>query len=104
MLLRIVVLFWLIGATSFALAQVALNNGLAQKESTATAESVTENAWIDLRQHPAATSRPQSAPRWVEAVTIAPTLELIRTSAKTVIRIRVAQPHGAYHVFFFSCS
>ncbi len=64
MLFRIVALFWLIGATSFALAQVALNNGLPQKESTATTESVIENAWIDLRQHPAANSRPQSAPSW----------------------------------------
>src|SRR5438067_8360563 len=101
MLLRIVVLFWLIGATSFALAQVALNNGLAQKESTATAESVIENAWIDLRQHPAANSRPQSTLSSVEAVTIAPTIEIIGTSAKTVFRIRVAQPPGYYQVLFF---
>src|SRR5438876_9056200 len=101
MLLRIVALFWLIGATSFALAQVALNNGLAQKESTATAESVIENAWIDLRQHPAANSRPQSAPSWVEAVTMAPTVEINGASAKTVFRIRIAHPPGDYQVLYF---
>ena len=101
MLFRIVALFWLIGATSFALAQVALNNGLAQKESTATTESVIETAWIDLRQHPAANSRPQSAPSWVEAVTMAPTVEINGASAKTVFRIRVAQPPGDYQVLFF---
>src|SRR5438552_12445885 len=101
MLLRIVVLFWLIGATSFALAQVALNNGLAQKESTATAESVTDNAWIDLRQHPAANSRPQSAPSWVQAVTVAPTVEINGASAKTVFRIRIAHPPGDYQVLYF---
>src|SRR6058998_894907 len=101
MLFRIVALFWLIGATSFALAQVALNNGLPQKESTATTESVIETAWIDLRQHPAANSRPQSAPSWIEAVTMAPTAEINGASAKTVFRIRVAQPPGDYQVLFF---
>src|SRR6266699_1794299 len=101
MLFRIVALFWLIGAASFALAQVALNNGLPQKESTATAESVIENAWIDLRQHPAANSRPQSAPSWVEAVTMAPTVEINGASAKTVFRIRIAHPPGDYQVLYF---
>src|SRR5437879_13117954 len=101
MFFRIVALFWLHGATSFALALVALNNGLAQKESTATAESVTENAWIDLRQHQAANSRPQSAPSWVEAVTMAPTVELNGASAKSIFRIRVVQPPGDYQVLFF---
>jgi hypothetical protein len=101
MLFRIVALFWLIGATSFALAQVALNNGLPQKESTATTESVIENAWIDLRQHPAANSRPQSAPSWVEAVTMAPTVEINGASAKTVFRIRIAHPPGDYQVLYF---
>src|SRR2546429_3262708 len=101
MLLRIVALVWLIGATSFALAQVALNNGLAQKESTATAESVTENAWIDLRQHPAANSRPESSSSWVEAVTMARTVEINGASAKSVFLFRVAQPPGDYQVLFF---
>src|SRR6266849_6139066 len=101
MLLRIVALFWLIGATSFALAQVALNNGLAQKESTATAESVIENAWIDLRQHLAANSRPQSAQSWVDAVNMAPTVEINGASAKTIFRIRIAHPPGDYQVLYF---
>jgi len=100
MLVRIVVL-WLIGATSFALAQEALNNGLPQKTSTGRAESVTENAWIDLRQHPAANSRPQSAPSWVEAVSMAPTVEINGASAKTVFRIRIAHPPGDFQVLFF---
>jgi len=100
MLVRIVVL-WLIGATSFALAQEALNNGLPRKASTGTAESVTENAWIDLRQHPGANSRPQSAPSWVEAVSMAPTVEINGASTKTVFRIRIAHPPGDYQVLFF---
>src|SRR5207244_9882968 len=85
----------------YARAYVTFNNRLSHQESTATAESVTENAWIDLRQHPAANSRPQSAPSWVEAVTMAPTVEINGASAKTVFRIRVAQPPGDYQVLFF---
>src|SRR5260370_3057000 len=101
MLLRLVALFWLVGATSFALAQEALNNGLPQKVSTGTAESVTENAWIDLRQHPSANSRPQSAPSWVEAVNMAPTVEINGASAQTIFRIRIAHPPGDYQVLYF---
>src|SRR2546429_6710746 len=99
MLVRIVAL-WLIGAPSSLLAQEAFNNGLPQ-ESATTAQNNAESAWIDLRQHPSANSRPQSAPSWVEAVTMAPTVEINGASAKTVFRIRVAQPPGDYQVLFF---
>jgi len=99
MLVRIVALIWLAGATSSALAQEAFSDGLPQKESAAAAESTAEKAWIDLRQHPSAASRPQSAPNWVEAVNM--------TSAtgtdgapRSVFRIRVARPAGDYQVIF----
>src|SRR6267143_27122 len=68
MLLRILALIWLVLATSNALAQEALSNGLPQKENAVVAETAAGSAWIDLRQHPSAASRPQSAPDWVEAV------------------------------------
>lgn len=100
MLVRIVALFWLIGATSSALAQEAFSDGLPQKESGATEQSTAENAWIDLRQHPSAASRPQSAPSWVEAVNMTST-----TGAdgmpRSVFRIRVGRPAGDYQVIFF---
>ena len=100
MLLRILALIWLLFATSNALAQEAFSNGLPQKENSADQQTPTETAWIDLRQHPAAASRPQSAPDWVEAVNM--------TSAvgpdgapRTVFRIRVAQPAGDFQIIFF---
>ncbi len=101
MLFRIVALLWLIGATSTTFAQEAFSDGLPRKESGATTKSTAENAWIDFRQHPAANSRPQSAPSWVEAVSMAPTVEINGASAKTVFRIRIAHPPGDYQVLFF---
>ena len=101
MLFRIVALLWLIGATSTTFAQEAFSDGLPRKESGATTKSTAENAWIDFRQHPAANSRPQSAPSWVEAVSMAPTVEINGASAKTVFRVRIAHPPGDYQVLFF---
>jgi hypothetical protein len=100
MLVRIVALFWLIGATSPALAQEAFSDGLPQKESGATEQSTAENAWIDLRQHPSAASRPQSAPSWVEAVNMSSTTGADGTP-RSVFRIRVGRPAGDYQVIFF---
>src|SRR5213079_1242772 len=73
MLVRIVAL-WLIGAPSSLLAQEAFNNGLPQ---------------------------PQSAPSWVDAVNMAPTVEINGASAKTIFRIRIAHPPGDYQVLYF---
>ena len=100
MLLRLVALFWLVFATSSALAQEALNNGLPQKEISVDAQPVIEKAWIDLRQHPAAASRPQSAPDWVEAVNMTSTAGSDGT-ARSVFRIRVSRPGADYQVMFF---
>jgi hypothetical protein len=100
MLVRIVALFWLIGATSSALAQEAFSDGLPQKESGATEQSTAESAWIDLRQRPSATSRPQSAPSWVEAVNMTSTTGADGTP-RSVFRIRVGRPAGDYQVIFF---
>ena len=101
MLVRIVALLWLIGAPSSLLAQEAFSNGLPQQESNTTAQNNAESAWIDLRQHPSANSRPQSAPSWVDAVNMAPTVEINGASAKTIFRIRIAHPPRDYQVLYF---
>jgi len=101
MLVRVVTLFWLIGATSSALAQEAFSGRLPKRESDASTKNTAESAWIDLRQHPSANSRPQSAPSWVDAVNMAPTVEINGASAKTIFRIRIAHPPGDYQVLYF---
>src|SRR5438477_5779594 len=100
MVLRIVALIWLIGATSSALVQEAFSDGLPRKENFASTQSTAENAWIDLRQHPSAASRPQSAPSWVEAVNMTSATGM-DGAPRTVFRIRVAPPAGDYQVMFF---
>ena len=100
MVVRIVALFFLTGATSSALAQEAFNDGLPRNESSAVEQSTAESGWIDLRQHPSAASRPQSAPSWVEAVNMTSTAGADGTP-RSVFRIRVGHPAGDYQVMFF---
>src|ERR1700730_12684141 len=100
MFLRLVALIWFVSATAAALAQEAFSDGLPQKENDTTAQSTAENAWIDLRQHPSAASRPQSAPSWVEAVNMTSTTGADGTP-RSVFRVRVGRPAGDYQVMFF---
>ena len=92
MLLRLVALIFLIGAASSALAQEAISNGLPQIGDSRPA---AESAWVDLRQQPAANSKPQSAPDWVEAVNMT-----ANGAGKTIFRIRVSAPSAATEVMF----
>src|ERR1700730_4396850 len=100
MFLRLVALIWFVSATAAALAQEAFSDGLPQKENDTTAQTTAENAWIDLRQHPSAASRPQSAPSWVEAVNMTAAAGT-DGSPRTVFRIRVAHPSADYQIMFF---
>ena len=100
MLPRLVALFWLIGATSTALAQEAFSNGLPAPDTASNPQVNAQNAWIDLRQHPSAASRPQSAPDWVEAVNMTSAAGRDGTP-RTVFRLRVSHPAGDYQIIFF---
>lgn len=98
MLLRILAFGWLI--TASALAQEALNNDLPRKGPIVELRPPPDTAWIDLRQHPAAASRPQSAPDWVEAVNMTSGVGP-DGSARTVFRIQVAKPASEFQIMFF---
>ena len=90
-------------ATLPVFAQEAFNHRLPRPKNAATVPSstpVAESAWIDLRQSAAARFSTQTAPSWVEAVSMAPTGS-IEGSGNTVFRIRLGQPPGDYHVLFF---
>jgi hypothetical protein len=100
MLHRIVALFCFLGATSSALAQEAFSNGLPPADEGASAQTVVQSAWIDLRQHKKAASRPQSAPSWVEAVGMTATTGT-DGRPRSVFRIRVSRPSADYQVMFF---
>src|SRR4030081_1638009 len=60
-----------------------------------------ESAWLDLRQTATANSKPQTAPDWVESVTVIPGEAKEGTPAKTVFRIRLGHPRADFQVLFF---
>jgi hypothetical protein len=66
-----------------------------------SSETLPESAWVDLRQNATANSTMQSAPNWVEAVTMTPAAGENGATSKTIFRIQLAQPPGDYQVLFF---
>jgi hypothetical protein len=60
-----------------------------------------ESAWLDLRQTATANSRPQTAPDWVESVTVIPGEAKEGSPPTTVFRIRLARPRADFQVLFF---
>jgi hypothetical protein len=83
-------------------AQEAFNDQLPPPQSSAKPGlgPALESAWIDLRQSAAARFSTQTAPSWVEAVSMVPS-GTMDGSSNTVFRIRLAQPPGDYRVLFF---
>ena len=53
-------------------AQQAFDHRISLGESAIETPTSVESAWIDLRQIAAANAKVQSAPSWVEAVTLGP--------------------------------
>ena len=81
-------------------AQQALDDGLPAPGESALKPAPAESAWLDLRQNKPVHSKPQSAPRWVEAVSLVPG-QMADGSPKSIFRIRVAHPIGDYRILFF---
>src|SRR5438105_4576000 len=101
MLFRVIAFTLLIGAAATLPAQEAFNNALPPSANGKLGEPLPASAWLDLRQNAPGNSTPQSAPQWVEAVTLVPAQTTSGTAPKSVFRIRVAQPSGDYQVLFF---
>jgi hypothetical protein len=99
MSLRLVAVALLILATSSLRGQQAIPDALPPSLEVVTESGTPEKAWIDLRQN-APASATQSAPRWVEAVAMAPE-KVVDGVPKSIFRIRVAKPVGDYSVLFF---
>lgn len=100
MLHRIVALALLILATSTLRAQLALNDGLPAIDATPSKPAVADSAWLDLRQNKPAHSKAQSAPAWVEAVSLV-NGQMADGSPKAIFRIRLSHPAGDYQILYF---
>src|SRR3989440_4562873 len=92
MLSRVAALFLLVFAVSSTRGQEVFVDSLAKTASKKSAR--VESTWLDLRQIPAASSKPQVSPEWVEAVSIVPSVKTPGVPEKTVFRIRLARPNA----------
>ncbi len=82
-------------------AQEALSDALPSPAEI-TAQPFPESAWLDLRQNASRNSKTQNTPAWVEALTLLPSEATEGGgTAKSIFRIRVAQPSPDYQVLFF---
>ena len=97
---RLAAFFLVMLAVSSTRGQEVLAGRLAKKTPKNEAASI-ESAWLDLRQLPAANSKPQASPDWVEAVSIVPSEKVPGVPEKTVFRIRLNRPTPDSQVLFF---
>src|SRR5450432_3454966 len=97
---RIAALTLLLLATSTLRAQLALNDGLPAIDATPGKPAAADNAWLDLRQNKPVHSKAQSAPAWVEAVSLV-NGQMADGSPKAIFRIRLSHPAGDYEILFF---
>src|SRR2546423_12324925 len=72
-----------------------------QPKSAARNSSLIESAWLDLRQIPSASSKPQVSPDWVEAISIVPGQKTPGLPETTIFRIRLTHPSPDAQVLFF---
>src|SRR3954471_20596037 len=59
-----------------------------------------ESAWIDLRQVPAANSKPQTTPDWVESISMVAGEKIPGVPEKTIFRVRISRPSPEFQVLF----
>lgn len=79
----------------FAAVSLRAQDAIPQDLPAGASEKIAkaESAWIDLRQTSAANSKPQSAPKWVESVTVAPAADANGAAgSNSVFRIRLSSP------------
>jgi len=99
MLSRVAALLLLVFAVSSTRGQDVFNDSLATPSPKNPAH--IDSAWLDLRQIPAASSKPQASPDWVEAVSIVPPQKTPGVPEKTIFRIRLTRPNAESQVLFF---
>ncbi|HEX8897372.1 MAG TPA: hypothetical protein VF751_01640 [Chthoniobacterales bacterium] len=100
---RAAAFFLLLIAVASTRGQEVFNSTLQQDapKSTARGSSKIESAWLDLRQIPAANSKPQASPEWVEAISIVPGTKTPGLPETTIFRIRLTHPSSDAKVLFF---
>src|SRR3954466_6353101 len=103
MLPRVAALFLLFVAVASTRGQEVFTNSLGRSapKLPARGPKIVESAWLDLRQIPAANSKPQVTPEWVEAISIVPGRKTPGLPETTVFRVRLSHPSADPQVLFF---
>lgn len=101
MFLRLLALAAVVFLALRASAQEAFNSSAWSARDAYGNRLPLESAWLDLRQTPATNSTPQSAPAWVEAVTLVPVAARDGGVAHTVFRIRIARAPANLQLLLF---
>ncbi|MEY2573472.1 MAG: hypothetical protein QOJ87_1685 [Verrucomicrobiota bacterium] len=103
MLPRLAALFLLFAAVASTRGQEVFTNTLGRTtpKPAARGPRIVESAWLDLRQIPAANSKPQVTPEWVEAISIVPGRKAPGLPETTVFRVRLSHPSADPQVLFF---
>jgi hypothetical protein len=70
------------------------------KSTPKTIGKNVESAWLDLRQIPAANSKPQTTPDWVESISLVPSDKTPGVPEKTIFRVRLDRPNPEFQVLF----
>ena len=97
MFLRVVAVVLFAATTGFA--QEAFDPDTRAANGSPT--TAPHSAWLDLRQHAAANSKPQTAPAWVESVNLVSIPATPGTPERTVFRIRVTHPSPELQLLMF---
>src|SRR5436190_4520947 len=100
MLNRAIVSVLIVLAVPLARGQDVVVNGLPRIPNNGTASTV-ESAWLDLRQTSPPNSKPQTAPEWVESVTVVSPDETAGDQTKTIFRVRIKRPRSDSQVLYF---
>jgi hypothetical protein len=101
MLFRVLAFALFLGSIASSRAQQAFNRSLSLGEQASETNAPIESAWIDLRQTLAANAKAQTAPTWVEAVTLTPAPSTTPATPKSIFRIRVSKPRKELEVLMF---
>jgi hypothetical protein len=97
---RVIAFFVFVCAVTSTRGQEVFVNSLPKIPSNGTGGDIA-SAWLDLRQIPAASSKPQAAPDWVEAVSIVQSPQSPGVAPKTIFRIRLKRPRADFQLLFF---
>jgi hypothetical protein len=92
--------FLLLATLAVSAQEVTIGRARAKKAEVAE-PTIVRGAWLDLRQNTAGKAGPQSAPAWVQDVSMVPQDTKDGAPPKTTFRVKLAPPAGDFPLLMF---